>query len=463
MNTARQLSIFVLSLLVCGTAWGTNYPLKISATNPRILVDQNDVPFLMVGDSPHGLFSNLSSADAAVYLTNRAAHGMNSLWVNLLCIRPVEGRPDASLLDGTRPFTKTIPGTHFYDLTAPNEAYFAHVDEVIRMAATNGIAVMIDPLETAGPLLPAGVANGSARCRAYGEYLGNRFRNFPNVMWLHAGDFEHWDIATNDAVITALALGIKDKAPDQLQTIELNYQASSSLDDPNWAPIVGLNLAYSYYPTYAEVLHAYNQSAAMPVFMGEANFEGETNGDEDGGTPHILRMQEYWTMLSGADGQLYGDKYIWRFLPGWQTNLDTPGVIQLGYLKDLFAAHKWYHLVPDQARAFVTAGYGHFVSIAAAAKPPRGRIAGNDYVTAALTPDGTLGMAYLPQGGTITVDMRKLQKDVIARWFDPSANSFQAIAGSPFANTGTQPFTAPGKNSAGEPDWVLVLETAASQ
>jgi hypothetical protein len=84
-------------------------------------------------------------------------------------------------------------------------------------------------------------------------------------------------------------------------------------------------------------------------------------------------------------------------------------------------------------------------------------------VTAALTPDGTLGMAYLPQGGTITVDMRKLQKDVTARWFDPSANSFQAIAGSPFANTGTQPFTAPGKNSAGEPDWVLVLETAASQ
>ena len=51
----------------------------------------------------------------------------------------------------------------------------------------------------------------------------------------------------------------------------------------------------------------------IPVFMGEANFEYETNGvaagAEDGGSPHILRMQEYWTMLSGATGQLYGNRY----------------------------------------------------------------------------------------------------------------------------------------------------------
>ena len=100
---------------------------------------------------------------------------------------------------------------------------------------------------------------------------------------------------------------------------------------------------------------------------------------------------------------------------------------------------------------------GRFISV-----PPlhalAQRFAGNDYVTAALTPDGSLGMAYLPQGGTITVAMSKLQNGVTARWFDPSANTFRAIAGSPFSNAGTQPFTAPGKNSSGEPDWVLVLE-----
>jgi hypothetical protein len=466
MNTARQLRIFVIGLFFCGTVYGASYPLKISSTNPHILVDQNDVPFLVVGDSPHSLWVNLTSSESAFYLANRAAHGINSLWVNLLIIRPIEGRADGSLLDGTKPFTNTMPGTSYFDLSTPNEAYFAHVDEVIRMAATNGIVLMVDPLETAGAtaglLLRTALANGSTRCRAYGQYLGNRYKNYTNVMWLNGNDFQKWRVATNDAVVTSVALGIKDEAPDQLQTIELNYQASTSLDDPNWAPIIGLNLAYTYYATYAEVLHGYNQSASIPVFMGEANYEYDKEGDEDGGTPRILRMQEYWTMLSGAAGQLYGNKYTWRFLPDWRSYLDSPGVIQLGYMENLFAARKWYDLVPDQTHVFVTAGYGSFVTNGPPATATRGRFRDNDYVTAALTPDGSLGMAYLPQGGTITVDMSKLQNGITARWFDPTVNAFSAIDGSPFSNTGTRPFTPPGKNGSGDPDWVLVLETADS-
>jgi hypothetical protein len=403
------------------------------------------------------LFSNLSTPDAAVYLADRGARGINCLWVNLICIRPVEGRKDGSLLDGTKPFTQTLSGTNLYDLTTPNEPYFAHVDEVMRIAATNGIIVMMDPLETAGPLLPTALANGSTRCRAYGRYLGNRYKNFPNVMWLHGNDYSKWSVATNDAVITSVALGIKDEAPSQLHTIELD-SPSSSLDDPNWAPIVGLNLAYTYYATYAGVLHGYNQSAKIPVFMGEANFECETNGGEDGGTPLILRMQEYWTSLSGATGQLYGHKYIWRFLPGWKSYLDTPGMVQFGYMQKLFSARKWYDLVPDQTHAFVTAGYGTPISIRKN-RSPSYKFAGDNYVTAAVTPDGSLGMAYLPKGGTLTVAMSKLQHGVTARWFDPSANTFKAIAGSPFSNTGSQQFSSPGKNGAGDPDWLLVLET----
>ena len=84
--------------------------------------------------------------------------------------------------------------------------------------------------------------------------------------------------------------------------------------------------------------------------------------------------------------------------------------------------------VPDQKHVFVTAGYGTFRNTGQFATKPGGRFASNDYVTAAVTPDGALGMAYLPQGGTITVDLRKLKHNVTARWFDPSANTFQAIA-----------------------------------
>jgi len=466
MNTARHGHILAvgLILILCGSLDAANYtyPLKIGSANPRILVDQNNVPFLMVGDSPHSMFSNLSSADAAAYLADRAARGINCLWVNMLCIRPVEGRPDASLLNGTKPFTRMIPGTRYYDLTAPNEAYFDHVAEVIQMAAKDGIVMMSDPLETAG-WLPTALANGATRCRTHGRYLGQRYRDFPNIIWLHGNDFQKWSEPASDAVITAVARGIKDEDPNHLHTVELNYQASCSLDDPNWVPIVGLNLAYTYYATHAEVLHGYNQSAKIPVFMGEANFEYERNADEDGGAPHVLRMQEYWTMLSGATGQLYGNKYIWRFLPDWKNYLDSPGIVQLGYMAKLFQARKWYDLVPDQRRTFVTAGYGRPISTGPPATATTARFADNDYVTAALTPDGRLGMAYLPQGGTITVALSKLQNRITAGWFDPTNNQFRAIAGSPFPNPGRRQFKPPGKNSAGDPDWVLVLEAGDKQ
>src|SRR5690349_7770432 len=54
------------------------YPLKVSA-NHRFLVDQNNIPFLIAGDSPQGLVSRLSEEDADYYFADRQAHGFNTL------------------------------------------------------------------------------------------------------------------------------------------------------------------------------------------------------------------------------------------------------------------------------------------------------------------------------------------------------------------------------------------------
>lgn len=446
----RRLGIILLGLCFCEAAVATVFPVKISTSNPRILVDQNNVPFLMVGDSPQSLIANLSATNAAFYVADRATNGFNTLLVDAICTTYTFGRPNADLVDGTLPFTNTIAGG-YYDLTTPNPAYFSYVDGVINLCASNGILVMLDPIETGG-WLSTMLANGTTNCRAYGQYLGNRYKDFPNIIWSNGNDFQDWSNPTNDAVVLAVASGIRDYDTNHLQTVELEFYISSSLDDTNWAPIIGLNAAYTYSPTYAEVLHAYNQSSTLPAFMIEANYEYETNSNTDGGSPRILRMQEYWTMLSGAAGQLYGNYYTVRFPPsGWQNYLDSPGVTQLQYMANLFGSRAWYKMVPDQTHAFVTGGYGQFTS--------SGFIAHNNYVTSAVTPDGSLGMAYLPQGGRITVAMTKFRNTVSARWFDPSANTFTNVAGSPFSNTNTQSFTSPGSNSAGDPDWVLVLET----
>src|SRR5262245_52168317 len=46
------------------------YPIKVSGNN-RYLIDQNDVPFLMIGDAPQMLIDNVSQAEAGAYMQNR--------------------------------------------------------------------------------------------------------------------------------------------------------------------------------------------------------------------------------------------------------------------------------------------------------------------------------------------------------------------------------------------------------
>jgi hypothetical protein len=204
--------------------------------------------------------------------------------------------------------------------------------------------------------------------------------------------------------------------------------------------------------------------------MVEASYEFEHNLNTDGGSLPNLRHQEYWTMLSGATGQLYGSAYTWRLpsswlsnwvlrlsdrgLFGWRSKLDAPGVMQLSYMKNLFAGRKWYDLVPDQARTVVTDGYGTPATLGT------GSVTADAYATAARTPDGTLIMVYMPTTRPITVDMSKLSGPAAARWYDPTLGEFIPISGSPFANIGIRQFTPPGNNHDEDGDWVLVLEAS---
>src|SRR5262249_497295 len=195
-----------------------------------------------------------------------------------------------------------------------------------------------------------------------------------------------------------------------------------SLDDPSWAPLIELSAAYTYFPTYAQVLFEYNQPNFKPVFMVEANYEFEENFSRGGGSTKNLRRQEYWTMLSGATGQLYASIHTWRLTKGWESNLDTVGVRELKHMKDLFSAVRWYDLVPDQDHTVVTGGYSALACTAGNLATRIGRhhdfvartfnrlrnfafIAANDCGTAARTSDGALVVAYMPSSRTITVDM----------------------------------------------------------
>jgi hypothetical protein len=428
------------------------YPVKKGPTG-RYLVDQNGVPFLIAGESPQAMIGNLSEADAELFFQNRRAHGFNTVWINLLCATYTGCRPDGSTFDGILPFTVAN------DLSTPNEAYFARADRILRLAEKYGFLVILDPAETGG-WLDVMKSNGVDKCRAYGQFLGKRYASFDNILWMHGNDFQSWPIPSDDAVAQALALGIQDLDPRHIHTVQLNYQESSSLDDGSWAPLIQLNASYTHVLTaagtaaglktpYELLLTEYNRPNFLPTFLVEAGYEFEQNSENYApGVPRVLRLQEYWSNLSGATGQLYGNHYTWQFIDGWKDQLDSPGAVQMAYVTALFEPRAWYDLVPDQGHTVVTSGFGIFGS--------------NDYVTAARTPDGKLVMAYVPSARTLTVDMSKLSGTVAARWYDPTTGLFADISGSPFANSGSHNFTTPGANADGDEDWVLVLELSVN-
>jgi chitodextrinase len=428
------------------------FPVAISA-NHRYLLDQHGNPYMIVGDSPHSLIVNLTEAQADQYFADRQAHGVNSAWIQVLCDSYTGGRPNGATYDGIIPFT--TPN----DFSTPNPAYFQRVVDMVNIAAQHGVTVFLDAMDTAG-WQSQYESNGQTKDFNYGAYLGNLLKNAPNIVWFTGNDYGSWPVTSDDTDVLAIAQGIKSTDPNHLQTLQLNGTISSSLDDQRWANQIDINGAYTYYPTYDEVLHAYNQTPTIPTFMEEANYEFENNTGGPATTDETLRRQEYWTATSGGNaGQLYGNCYTWDCSTNWadeQAHLDTPGVIQLQYMENLFTAREWFNLVPDQQHSFLTAGMGTYDSSA-------DDVLQSDYATAAVTPDGGFGAVYVPTARTITVNLNLLAGNVTVRWFDPSNNTFVPVTGSPFApGSGSQQFTTPGPNSEGNGDWLLVLDGNAT-
>ena len=453
------------------------FPLKPSA-NRRYLTDQKGVPFLVVGDAPQTIIAKLTLPEVETFLQNRQAYGINALWINLLSNNEPACLTKPASVDGIAPFT--VAG----NLSTPDPAYFQRADDIVGLAEAQQMVVLLDPIETSC-WLDRLRANGTDKALAYGRYVGERYKHRSNIIWLHGNDFSTW--RQDDALVQAVARGIQSANPASLQTVEL--LARPSLDDPSWAPLIQINSVYTYVPTYAQTLAEYNRPDFKPIIMLEASYDFEHIPGTDGGSVQNLRRQEYWTMLSGAAGQMYGSAFSWRLDKGWQSKLDSPGVEQLGYMKRLFAQRRWYDLVPDQSHRLVTAGYDSGSARNAgimsylerftdteqflgrmARKLFRdikrnfsfGSVTTNAYATAAATPDGALAIIYVPSNQTVTIEMSRMTGPACASWFDPTNATYTRVSDSPLDHAGEQPFAPPGLNSTGDGDWVLVLETPSA-
>ena len=433
-----------------GTGGTFVLPVKASS-NGRYLVDQNNNPWLLMADSPQAMICTIDAADMATYMSARQSEGFNAINADAICTTYTGGNANGTAFDGTPPFTRgSSPGN--YNLLLPNPAYFAELDSMITLAASYGFVVLLDPIETGG-WLGCLENNGATNAYSYGAYLGNRYKNFTNIIWFSGNDFQTWSSSSTDNnLVKQVMAGIASADSNHLQTIELNYHFSYSNQDTALASYLGADGVYTYYETYDCVLQAYASSPTIPAYLAEANYEGENN---QGWLPavagtYVLREQAYWTLTSGGVGQIYGDHYTWGFISGWQSNLSTPGALEIQYINKLFGSVAWWDLVPDTTHEIVTAGYGTYDG-------SNGNLTTATYCTTSWISSGSLALTYCPNASTLTVDLAKFSGPVTAQWYDPSNGAYSAISGSPFPNSGTQEFITPGNNHDGDPDWVLVM------
>jgi len=213
----------IKTLAVCAfaaaTAFGAGpYPVR-TAPNHRYVVDQTGHPFLIQGDAPWSLISGLTKEEAELYLEDRRRKGFNSIIVNLIEHKfhgPVNRYGQAPFL---------VPG----DFSTPNEAYFGHADWVIRKAGEKGIQVFLAPIYlgyigTDEGWVEEALANGPAKCRAWGRYVGKRYAGFDNLVWLIGGDRN--PAGARDHV-NAVAAGIKETDNRHLLTAHCHPENSA--------------------------------------------------------------------------------------------------------------------------------------------------------------------------------------------------------------------------------------------
>jgi hypothetical protein len=422
------------------------FPLSVAA-GKRYLVDKNGVPFLIQGDAAWSLIAQRTREEAELYIETRRRGGFNLLMVNLL----EHWFGDHTPLDayGTAPFR--VSG----DFSTPNDQYFERARAVVRMALDKGMVVLLCAAYLGGDGGQEGWyeemrRSGPEKLFGYGQYVGAKFREFPNVIWLAAGDYVPPAAAL--PLVDAVQRGIRQASPEQLETAHWNPETSAL--DVKFAstPFFAFNTTYSYLPAYLKSRIDYAHGQSKPHLFIESKYEFDP---DRGTTQQWLRAQAYYALLTGAMGQIYGhwwgfmslDPTLRRRITGkdWKSSLDSPGVRSMGHLHQLFAKLPWTTLVPDETYEVLLTGQGWQGSIR--------------FPVLARSADGSLAVAYLPHD-PITIDLDRLQKPLRARFYDPTDGTFSDVPGSPLTAGGHREFAPPAKNASGDRDWVLLLEAA---
>ena len=422
------------------------------------------------------------AADYASYFAARSAQGYTS-WFGIAW---GNSHVDSTALSGGRTWDGVYPlninGTPGAIVTGSetvtlNNSFWSRIDTFFATAAQYGVncflnlSMSYDISDTGGIWQHASNTQGGA----FGAALAARYpqSSYPHVFWFFGDD----DDGPNDSFYQAILTGIQGAGDTRsLISIEqftntnchIEFDNGTAFSGSFGAPNATYNWVYSYDPPYLGVEDSYTEGGTfthIPPVYGDGVYYGDDSGQSSTAQQQAIRHFTWWALASGARGipctsgpSDLGGGGLWTWQSGAVGRLtsDPNGTFTtstIGSIVSYFSGlADWHKLIPDTGNVFITAGRGTRGTSSA----PGGVFnlsPSNTYVAGSITPLGTLAVIYCRGPMSITIDQSKMSAGYTATWVDPlSLATTSAATGSTYSSSGL------GNNSAGDPDWVLVLQ-----
>ena len=438
---------YLMSFMTCFSQ------LKVS-DNKRFLVTADGKPFFWLGDTAWELFHRLNREEAEKYLKNRADKGFTV--IQAVALAELDGLHDPNPY-GELPLENDDP-------TKPREAYFQHVDFIINKAAELGLYIGLLPTWGdkvfkdrwgMGPEI-----FNTENAKVYGRWIGNRYKNKKNVIWIIGGDRNPDEKGV--ATWRAMAAGIVEGAGGHDKALMTFHPQPNGLQDGGSSKWFHKDawLDFNMFQTghcrennvWDRVQVVYNREPFKPVLDGETLYEDHPvcfNAKDLGtSSAYDIRKHAYFDVFAGAFGHTYGCHDIWQmYAPNrtpvngphfpWYVALDLPGASQMKFLRRLIESRPMLDRVPDQT----------LIKEAMGANDRIQATRGKDYI-----------FIYTAQGKPVTVNLAKISgNETTAFWYNPKNGETKDDGR--FQNSGQKVFTPP--SSGYGHDWVLVIDDAS--
>jgi len=430
--------------------------LRVSDDN-RFLVKADSSSWFWLGDTAWDLFTRLNREELHEYFRNRQEKGFTVIQGVVLMGYHVDfNTPN---IYGHRPFIDDDPTRPD---TRGGENFWTHADYIIDTASQYEIYIGILPTwgdHVAGYGRPVRLNKENAQ--VYAEWLVNRYKTRPNVIWINGGDVKGDENGEKDVEIwNTIGETIKRVDPDHLVTFHPRGGRSSSrlFHNESWLDFNMIQSGHSHLNRHNDdqIDADYRLTPVKPTLDGEPRYESHpVNWKPINGyfIDFDERQAAYWSLFAGAFGHTYGHVNMWRFnVPGvdqakehfqmmdlhWRQVMDFPGAFQMTYVRSLMLSRPQKGRIPYQELLIDNPEQGARMR--------------------ACLGDG-YAFIYTPYGMPIKIKLSALSwSDYSCWWYDPrtgAASSIDSKIGSK-----SHSFAPPGRPYRGN-DWILVIDDGA--